>query len=533
MINDKIYTPVSFPFLVIIACVLSCCSSVEERKVQWEPFNLDFALNERYHYRDFPFQLNITHEESNTVYTLDPFWTGGNSWTVRMVLTEPGSWKWEVQSDDPSINKSMGEFLCIPPPEDLIESNANYKGKIKVIDGNHYFHYADNTPVLLLAEQLWDFNLASWFTVFPDSTLNIQRYLEDRKSKGFNVAQMRFMRTSDANEGGLPFPLYNKEKPGSLFDSLNTKYFSFLDERFQQCFDNGFVVAGHPEWIGSAFKINHEEAQWLERFFLARYGAYNLIYSISGEFDKNFHKQHRHKEGIAGIWNSPKSDTMNMKLDTKPWKALGSFVSKHNSYHTPISIHPGWHQPRISSSGDYLHDESWFDHSWIQTYKQVFAVPKEVREDYNRSPVKPVFFSEGIREGDQTDEIGVGAYGIRWEVWQALLNGAAAHTYRHYGIYLNSRYEEGIAGPWTENLDSEGAFQAGIAVEILRSLDWTNLKPATETIKLDGEPIQYPDTASSAVLNRVPAMSSNAGKLYCLYIPKNNQKSKITVEDMV
>jgi len=505
------------------------CDYTKVTVKQWEPHEFTFETVESYNYFDFPIQMKFYHENGRDSLSLDAYWIGENNWQVRFASTKTGNWNWQIQSIDPDLNGKSGKIQCVAPSLEDINTNPNYRGKVKIIPQNRFFTYADGTPVLLLAEQFWDFNLSSWITVDESQQNNVLRYLSDRKTKGFNVVQMRFMRTSKENEGGTPFPKYDKSKSGSLLDSMNVNYFQFLDERFEYCFNNGFIVAGHPEWIGSALKINLEEAKKLERFFLARYGAYNLIYSISGEFDKNFHQEYRNKTGIYGIWNDSESDSLNMLKDPDPWRELGAHISSYNTYKTPLSIHPGWHNPVLSSSGDFLHNQEWLDHTWIQTYKDVYAVPREVRDDYLRIPAKPIFFSEGIREGDQTEDINMGNYGVRWESWQAYLNGAAGYTYRHYGIYLDSWYQKGLAKAWPENLDAPGSFDVGIAKEFLSNLNWWELEPMNENITINDAGLSMPDSSTISELSKFVSVAAIPGNLYIVYVPRGNADNEIKI----
>jgi hypothetical protein len=472
-------------------------------------------------------QATFTHEDGESRLILDAYSDGGRAWHVRFAPTRPGTWRWSTVSDDPGLNGKTGVIQGTAPGDGQVESNPNLRGKVKIEPGRRHFVRADGTPVLLLAEEFWDFNVSAWLTV-ADGPRNIDAYLDDRKAKGFNVVQMRFLRPSRANEGGHPFP-GNTDKPGNgHFENLNAAYFDYLDERFDACFAAGFVVAGHPEWIGADTRISLTDAQKLERYILARYGAYNLILSLSGEFDKNFHRQHRNKPWVAGRWNN--GSAFDIETDPEPWRRLGSYVGAHNPYGTPISVHPGWHNPVISSSGDYLQDQPWFDHSWIQTYKDVYAVPSEVRQDYDRTPVKPIFFAEGIREGDQSEEAGLGAYANRWEAWQSYLSGAAVHTYRHFGIYMDKWHERSRTGPWPENLSAAGSTHAGLAAQALRDLPWWKLEPAREHLRVNGAVPPYPKDSTRAELDRAVTMAAAPGKAYVVYIPKHNGDSEIAIE---
>src|SRR5690606_34251712 len=142
------------------------------------------------------------------------------------------------------------------------------------------------------AEEFWDFNVSSWMPLD-----DVDEYLTGRREKGFNVVQMRYLSIAEPNEGGYPFEDNRTDGIGTgSFEELNPSYFRFLDRRFESAFQAGFVVAGHPEWLGRDVDITLADAKVLHRYLLARYGAYNVLWSLSGEFDKNFHDEHRFED---------------------------------------------------------------------------------------------------------------------------------------------------------------------------------------------------------------------------------------------
>lgn len=495
---------------------------------QWEPYELTFLSSREYSWKDFPMHCTFYHRESKNYLILDAYWDGIKTWKVRFAPTKPGLWKYSTSSGDQDLDKKEGYILCVSPSEKDIKDNPNYHGKVKIVPGKRYFEYDNRTPVLLLAEQFWDFNISEWMNI-----KDVDTYLDNRNEKGFSIVQISMFRTfcdgvvgDGQNEGGYPFPKNNKGKPGNgNFDEINPSYMAYLDQRFQKVFNKGFIMAAHPAWIGSNTKISLYDCKMLERYCMARYGAFNLIWSLSGEFDVNINLKRDDESYIKGIWNN--GGLFDPVTDCDPWRELGMYVASYNPYNVPISIHPAVGVGDRRSSGDWLHDEKWMDHNWIQTYNDVYMVPERVHRDYFRVPVKPVFFAEGIREGDQTEEIKVGVYGVRWEAWQALLSGARVYTYRHYGIYMEKFINK--TKSVINNLDAPGSSQVGIAAIFLRNLEWWKLEPALDKIRVDGSIPRYPQKNNQQEMDQMVNMAAETGRVYVVYIPMNSLGKKITV----
>jgi len=468
-------------------------------------------------------QVTFSHGAGRNL-TLDAYWDGGRTWTVRFTCPLAGTWTYASSSAADGLDGATGMVRCSDPSSGALEHNPNLRGKLRVADGGRYFEYADGTPFLGLAEEFWDFNVSSWMPLD-----DIDEYLSDRRAKGFNIVQMRYLRITEPNEGGYPFEDNRSGGIGTgTFEELNPAYFQALDRRFEAVFDAGFAVAGHPEWLGRDVDITLEYAKALHRYLMARYGAYNVFWSLSGEFDKNFHDEHRFEEHVHGRWSA--GGEYDEDADPEPWRELGRYVAARNPYGTPLSTHPGWARGGRYSSGDYLHDQTWLDHNWIQTYNNLHQIPSNVRQDYDRNPPKPVFFAEGIREGDQTDEIGVGAYGVRWEAWQAYLSGAAVHTYRHFGVYMEQWHAQGLTGGVLENVGAPGSFHAGHAAAFLRDLPWWRLKPAREQLRVDGEIPAYPASRSHEEMDKAVTMAAAPGEFYVVYVPMHSTGKTISME---
>ena len=140
-----------------------------------------------------------------------------------------------------------------------------------------------------------------------------------QKGKGFTAVMTRFMSDREFPGEGGKLPFYG----GGRID-VNDAYFRDVDERVLYIWGQGLVVMGHPDWIMGGTALTLDEGINISRYMLARYGAYNIIWSLTGEF------QYAAENNNHWFWNN--------YADTR---ALGNAVKAHNPYGHPVSIHPG------------------------------------------------------------------------------------------------------------------------------------------------------------------------------------------------
>ena len=186
------------------------------------------------------------------------------------------------------------------------------------------------------------------------------------------------------NEGGYAFPNNIEPNPGNGdWGTINELYFQYVDIRMQYLFDHGFLIAGHPSWL-STTEISLVWAKHIYRYLLARYNAYNTVWSLTGEYQFS------------------RDNTYSLESPSE-WDSLGYYVQLLNPYKHLVTIHPTYGGPSYmepsrcfsdySSSGDY-HHSSWMDINWIQTYAWIEDVSESVYHDYCRIPKKPVIMAE-------------------------------------------------------------------------------------------------------------------------------------------
>jgi hypothetical protein len=500
-------------------------NTVFAASLQWKPIVLDFTSNQTIKWFDFPLKVTFTHQGSGKKIILDGYWDGGKSWKVRFAPTQKGTWNWQSTSSDRGLNNKRGDIIAMSPDNSDKRNNPNLHGHLKVSKDHRRLNYADGTPFFWMGDTNW--------AIISDrcgvNNNNFYSYVRNRKNNEFNLIQVQYFQKDQYNEGGYPFKGNTGKGPGSgRWQGINPNYFRNVDTRIEHLFNQGFVVAGHPSWISST-KISLPWAKRIMQYLMARYGAYNTVWSLTGEYQ--FSRKN------SNSLRSPRG-----------WQQLGRFVQQNNPYDHPITIHPTYGAPNYikgkrfkdySSSGEF-HKASWLDINWIQTYAFVEDVSESVFADYNKRPVKPVIMAEPGYEFYLSGSYGKQRYKVidgnlsRLQAWSSILNGAAGHTYGAWGVwqfYTPTHPQPGTnsknAKPWSTRLDAEGASNMKHLRSFFTSSNfrWTALTPRRNWLRVNGKTPKWPSRNDFSP----PHLAVSPGKTYVVYIPSGNRRKAITV----
>ena len=215
------------------------------------------------------------------------FWDGGQTFRVRLVATQPGTWTWRsgsVPADDGLAGKS-GSFEAVAWSEVEKQANPLRRGFLRSTANKHALEQADGTPFFALGDTWWPLgaNRFRWYDDDRERPLGpeagFKDYVRYRKAQGFNwinmisafpnwitdgqpwhvvmndaarttvrSAWLEFGTNSAKNmdnEGGRPF-LFPGRVPGyeNMFpdvDRINPAYFRYVDRKVDYLNEQGFV----------------------------------------------------------------------------------------------------------------------------------------------------------------------------------------------------------------------------------------------------------------------------------------------------
>jgi hypothetical protein len=256
------------------------------------------------------------------------FWDGERTFRVRVLATEPGTWKWESGSNPPDegLAGKHGSFNAIAWTEEEKRQNSLRRGFPRATANHHAIEQPDGTPFFILGDTWWatGTNCFRWYDDDVERpmgpTAGFKDYVRYRKAQGLNVigiiaafpnwatdgqpasiamqdgtvvrsAWLEFGTDSAKNmdnEGGRPF-LYPGKVPGyeKVFadvDRINPKYFDYLDRKIDYLNAQGFIPFievsrrdSSPCWK-KYYKWPDSYARFIE-YIWSRYQANNTLLS--------------------------------------------------------------------------------------------------------------------------------------------------------------------------------------------------------------------------------------------------------------
>lgn len=466
----------------------------------WECVELEYTAGGTYAnpFRDLECFAVFKGPERQEV-RISGFWDGDGVWKFRFAPPCAGSWSWAIESNpvDAGLSGNTGSAMVREWTAEELERNPNRRGFVRVHESGRYFEYADGTPFFWLGDTLWAAN-----TKRCDAENVLPRILRNRKESGFNVFQIAAAHpgAGETEEEGAGYyhagPAYYTNEGGAAYqnryDRINPAFFRGLDKRLELMLAEGFLPCLIGLWNGDLAPMGVERVKEYWRYLIARYAAYNIVWSVAGEY-------------------SFQSSQVN------DWRAVGEEIHRCDPYGHPTSAHAGAPE---SGSSDYQSEE-WYDFSLVQTthmhaYRQ--WIDNWALHDYRMEPTKPSIMSESWYENHPSffgqNQKRFDAWDIRYAAYVSFLQGCIGQTYGAHGVW--SLYEDDQSDrwvktptwrpdPWLSDLELEGAKQMRHVRALMDRVDWTRLVP-------------HPDLISSA-------MHANA---YCAAIPGEQYVAYVT-----
>ncbi|MBN2476459.1 MAG: DUF4038 domain-containing protein [Pirellulales bacterium] len=429
---------------------------------------------------------------------VDGFWDGGNTWRVRFMPDESGTWRFQTSSVPPraGLDGQGGQFSCQAAPG---KTCFERHGRIGVSTDGHHFQHADGTPFLWLVDTAWNGALKS-------SREDWDRFLDNRASKGFTGVQfvVTQWRTAYANaEGQVAYT-------GDDRIEIRPEFFRRIDERVDAVNAKGLLAVPVLLWTLGQRQHNpgqlpESEAIRLARYMVARYGANHVAWFLPG--DGNYFDERAER-----------------------WKRIGRAVFDTDD-HAPVFIHPqGMQWPYDAFLG-----ERWLSVFGYQsghgddgrTLTWLHSGPPA--QKWRQKPARPVINLEPPYEDHiayqsrkrHTDDT------VRRTLYWSMLNAPTAGTsYGAHGVWSwESRPKEpqehggtGVAQPWFEAMDLPGSSQLKHLSDLFRSLRWWEIRPDRQFAARVGNKPPEPARGGAAGLH-VAAARSPQGDLALVYLP--------------
>lgn len=325
--------------------------------------------------------------------------------------------------------------------------------RLEVSKNGHFFQYIDGTPFFWLGDTAWE--------LFHRLTKEeINTYLENRRSKGFNVIQTVILAEMDGlhvpnKEGEVPFAHLNSLEP-------NEQYFKLIDWVVEKARKKGMFIALLPTWGDKMMKawgkgpviFNEKNAYSYGLFLGKRYGNFaNVIWVTGGD-----------RPAFAD------------SLDNRPiWRSMIKGLREGSVNKNLVTYHPSGE----SSSSDFWKREHVLDFNMLQSGHGRKDIPvwDWIARDYALNPPKPIIDGEPsyedhpinwkVNNGYFTD------YDVRKQVYRSVFSGAAGVTYGHHSVW--QFYQKGIQNTafakmyWQEALNQPAATQMNLLKQLIET----------------------------------------------------------------
>lgn len=327
----------------LLMTAASATALVQGEVYVWETQEITFASNRDYANAYADVDCWIELEGPGFAKRVYGFWDGGRTFKVRFVATAPGEWRWKSGSNQPAdagLNGGTGKLTALAWSEGDKAANPNRRGFVRASANGHALVYADGTPFFMvgdtwLAASTWrlpyrgapatsgydpaagisfeeavgyrkrqGFNSISFIAAFPNWDADHRGatfanadgvYLRNAWEKFGHWAPNATVSTADGatttakdmadEQGNRPFAMMPGRDDGlANFDRINPAYFRSLDRKMQHLADEGFVPFletvrrdNCPSWK-AYFNFNQSYGRYVQ-YLIARYGAYNLVFS--------------------------------------------------------------------------------------------------------------------------------------------------------------------------------------------------------------------------------------------------------------
>lgn len=366
------------------------------------------------------------------------------------------------------------------------KTNKEFTPALTVSENRRFLATKTGDPFFWLGD-------TGWFLFTKLSREEAEKYLEDRRQKGFNVIQVMVLHNvrNTVNVYGdsaligsrIDKPLTT---PGNSFDDpLQYDFWDHIDYVVDLAEKKGVYMALVPVW-GSNVRnglVNREQAKKYAEWIAERYKNHNNIIWLNGG-------------DVRG------SDS------TAVWNVIGTAIDQITNNQL-ITYHPFGR----TQSSTWFHNESWLDINMFQSGHKRYDQDttglawgednwKYVIDDYSKIPAKPTLDGEpsyeGIPQGlhDITQPYWTDDDVRRYAYW-SVFAGCCGFTYGHNAIIQfykpadkNPAYGAKIY--WDAAINAPGASQMKYLKQLILSKPYFERVPAEELLATNqGEKYDY------------------------------------------
>lgn len=375
-------------------------------------------------------------------------------------------------------------------------------GRLEVSDNSRFLVFEDGTPFFYLGDTGWEL----FHRLNKEET---EKYLENRRSKGFTVIQAVVLAEVD----GLNVPNMEGNKPLIDNDPLkpDEAYFAHVDWVIKKAAEKGIFIGLLPTWGD----------KWNKKW-----GAGPEIFNPenAAAWGKFLGERYRNQTNI--IWIVGGDRPVENDLQRKTVAAMAEGLREGDRGAHLITFHP----TGGSGSSRYFHNEPWLDFNMRQNGHSLSFTERysSTYKDYSLEPTKPVIDGEPVYEDHPINfnpdaNSHSTAADVRRPLYWDLFTGAFGHTYGHHSVWqmwIPSRSPiNRPLMPWYEAIDQPGAGQMMYGRLLMESRPFLTRIPDSSIIVTDRIVSAVPGSGSY----RYVATRDQEGTYAMIYAPIGRQ----------
>jgi hypothetical protein len=382
-----------------------------------------------------------------------------------------------------------------------LAAGAEHLPRLKVSESKRFLTTGDGKPFFWLGDTAWEL-------FHRLNREEADEYLTLRAKQGYTVVQAVALAELDGHTdpnpyGHLPFVDLDPARP-AVVDGPNNDYWDHVDYIVDAANGRGLYVGFLPTW-GRYWHAREEKPL----FTTANAEAY-------GKWLGQLYKD----KGLVWILGGDRAIANDEQR--KIIRAMASGLRQGDSGVHLLTFHP----PGGHGSAEWFHDDEWLDFNMRQNGHVTEFTERygKTREDYDRTPIKPVIDGEPIYEDHPVsfnpDNLGHStAADVRRPLYWDLFSGACGHTYGHHSVWQMWREGRNPINrplmPWNEAIKQPGAAQMQYGRKLLESRPQTDRIPDDDIIVTDGVASSVP----GAGRYRYVATRDADGRYAMIYVP--------------
>jgi hypothetical protein len=381
-----------------------------------------------------------------------------------------------------------GQLMTLDPTRKFLVNTGGTTSSGKTLNGKTSSGIRSETKTSNALKPVFMTGDSGWSLQVQLSDADVQFYLDDRASRGFNAVWVGLADNAFSNHppadsyGNAPFN-------GADFTNENPKYWERVDRTLTWAAERGITILADPAFVGYGSKDGYRDSY--------RNSSADVV-AAYGQFLGNRYKKFPNIIWLIGGDADPTDSNTQGKL-----YALAKGIKSADSVHLMTT-----ENFRGTSSIDVWSGAPWLDLDAL--YFVPADIPARANADY-ATGTYPVFMMEDWYEGEHSmTDLDVRKEGY----WAVLSGGTLGRLFGNYAIW-NFTWSGATTAPWKNQLGAAGSVGQEWLGKLFRSREhWKLIPDINHTVMTAGyDPRAASTVAGEAVRSSVKQQPQRAGDM--------------------